>query len=562
MAGSLDPNNQTGPGDPNYNEFINVFGTDPNNKQPPFAGGLDLGALLHILGVIPNGNTVPYAPGQQPPQGGSQQVDPNQQQQQPNWDDLLRQLQQYQQQQGGATPGASGTYGGPGNVGNPAGYGTYIPGYNPQQPLDMTELMRLAGGNPLADLQAGTVHAGGGGQHAGGGGGGANAPDASARALLNQLFTGGAQQFDPALMAQIQGLQGTSQGQYGALPGQIGGAQDPIMALIMGELANGSTAAGNFSGGYGGGGGSSLGMLSSPDISLKAISPEAQALIDQMTHANVGNLNLSRQAASGQALADLFGRGVPRSTIATDQFGRLQYGHEQALQQTLAAGNQQTLGAMLADQQARTELGKSQLGAEAQIAAANASAGASGFAASLAAQSDAARARLGLLGDIFGARSSALSSAFGAEQGANQGFADAYTRAGLGQLSAETDRGKTALGLVDSQNSLRAAMAAASASRYGADAGVRQALIGQQTTLANLPFENQLKALGFQQSEAARFQDGILKLLGIDLDKYLGDTAANAQIQSAKIGKPAQPSFLDKLIGVGGTLGAAYLGRP
>jgi hypothetical protein len=473
-------------------------------------------------------------------------------------DDLLPLLGQ-RMGAGGSTPGAP-SLPGPGLITRVSDQdlSRYIPGYAPTAPSDYSALLALGQRDPFAAFA--DQPAGGGGRGAGAGGerGGQGALG-SANQLLNGAFQGGGAQMDPNIMAQIQQLMGASAGQYGQMPGLIGGADDPILRLLLGELgAAGSGLPGGGGGGFAYGGGSVGGGLSSPDIALKAISPEAQALINQMTAASKGGLALSREEGSGQALADLFGRGVARSSIALDKMGRLQYGHEQALQQADAAGAQQTLAAMLADQQARTELGKARLGAEASLGAANAAAGASGYAASQGAAVDAMRARLGTLADIFGSRSSALASAFGAQQGANTGFAGVLSDSGRAQLGADSDRLNTAQSFVDSANRLRAAMHDADQQYRGTMGAAR---IGQQTELANLPFQNSLAVAGLQQQESARIQDALLKLLGLDLDRYGMDTAAKAQLDAARASRPREPSTMDKILGVlGGAAGMFSFG--
>lgn len=554
-GGKTDPWNQQGPADDGASsEYMDVFGLDPNKKNPtaPSSSGDILGILFKLFGNSP-APTSPSSYGHPDP---SQPQQPGRQGSPVDWQDILRNLQSLSGQGGaqqGATPGAFGANGpGLNTRVNPNDFANFLPGYASMGPVDYSALFNLAGQDPLAALAAqGGARGGAGG---GGGAGGQGGAVGAAQNLLGGYFGGGNPAIDPAIKAQIDALQGASASQYGAFPGMIGGGQDPIMALILGELGGNASLSSSFGGGFGGGGGGGAYAMPNVDISLKGISPEAQALIDSQTKARTGALDLSRKSTSGQALADLFGRGVERSSIALDKMGRLQYGHEQALQEALAAGSEQTLGAMLADQQARTELGKSQLAAAAQAASAAASSAGSGFAA----QAQMAGQRLGLLGDIFGSRAGALSSAFGSQQAANTGFAGILGDVGLGQLDALGQRASTATNLIDSQNSLRAAFNNAAQSRASANDVAR---IGQQTALANLPFQNQLAASQFQQSEAARLQQGILALLGIDLDRYLGDTAANAQVSSARLGRPSEPSWLDRLLGIGGTLGAAYLGR-
>jgi hypothetical protein len=547
-----------GGGIPGLSQLIDLFGGGggSGNIQPPLGAG---------------GPSAQQSPA--PEQGGNNVNDIM---------DILRNLDLSAYQggspgfPGGATPGSIASGGGlVTNVGG-ADFGRFVPGYGQGAPFDFSSLFGLAGQDPISRFQPPPGGPGGGGggvrlggrPGGGGGGGGVQSQQGPAQGLLNNYFSGPAPSFDPGLMGQIQGIMGNSQDMYGGFADQIGGSADPVMQLILGALGP-PGAGGGFGGGFGGGGGFSFGGgggagggLSNPDISLKAISPEAQALIDQMTDSRRGELGLARQEASGRSLSDLFGRGIPRSTMAMDQQGRLQYGHEQALQQALAAGAEQTLGAMLADQQARTSLGQSRLGAEAQLGAANASAGASAYGASMGAQSDAYRSQLGLLGSLFGDRSSALASAFGATQGANSGFAGLMGDIGLGQLGALSSRANTALGAVESQNQLNA-------SRYASDAGVRSsqiganaqlgsARIGQQTALANLPFENSLATSRFQQDEYARMQEGIFRLLGLDQDRYAVDRGYAGQVDSARLGRPREPSTMDRILSILGIAGSAY----
>ncbi|MEM3145986.1 MAG: hypothetical protein QW838_02880 [Candidatus Nitrosotenuis sp.] len=76
---------------------------------------------------------------------------------------------------------------------------------------------------------------------------------------------------------------------------------------------------------------------------FQALPPDARAALSAMTRAAQERTALVREQENQQLVADLFGRGVPQSTIALDQAGRLTYGHSALEAQIMADAAQREL---------------------------------------------------------------------------------------------------------------------------------------------------------------------------------------------------------------------------
>lgn len=387
-----------------------------------------------------------------------------------------------------------------------AGSGAFGVGTSPQpqQQQGLDGLLALLFQDPGSVPQAPRGNA----PRAGGGGGGGNGSNSAALGasdnFLAQMFANGAPDFsiDPALQQMINSLVSQGQGGYGQFSNQIGaGSQgvggNQLLSLILGELGVGGGNGGN---GFGGGsfGVSSGRGVSAPNVSFRDIDPAVRAELERMTAARRSELELQSSDREGRLVAEMFGRGVERSSTALDQLGRLNYGESALLEQLLASEADQIV-----------QLMSQQYGGDVALAQAAMAANAQRSAAGIGANAQLQAARMGTLADLFGIQTGALSQGFGASQASLTDFAGTLANLGLGEQ--QLNQGGF-LGLLDSGTRFRESSdrlagdrAAASASRFGSQLGYN----------ANMAALNE-QALGRQQN-------ALLEMLGLDQNRYLAD---------------------------------------
>lgn len=413
----------------------------------------------------------------------------------------------------------------------------------------------------------------------GGGGGGRGGQNDAAGGFLQNLFQGGGQNFgdlDPALLATISGLQGQNTGEYGDLTSFIRSQGGDLLSYLMGSGGDPGGGSGRFSMGGGGGGGYNIPDFASLygqipefdagniDVGLRSLPPEVLAELQTMQDAELGGVEQMRQSVTDQMTAQLFGQGIERSSVAGEAIGRASTGLEQNLLQARAQGAQRKLGLMTDESQRRlqadlatqatrlggyqtrvgsaTDLEKAHIGANAQIQ--SASIGASAAAASSYASSQSAlqAARMNTLASIFDTQVKGLSSAYGDRSGVANNFGNIFGNLAMGDQKAEIDKMLGIGGLANDRITANKQAAIAGANARNAAAAQQQDAF--------------LKFLGFQEGVAGRLQEGLMGISGQDLQRFLGQTNANAQIESAKAaGKKSQSNDWMQLIG---TLASAY----
>lgn len=358
---------------------------------------------------------------------------------------------------GGAAAGGGGAFGLPPELqglipgGGAGGGGTInIPGVG-NIPLDLF----LGGGS--------AAQGGGGG---GGGGGGARGAQQGAAGAANSHLTNlfndpNANQFNQDIQSQIESLLGLQQNRTDQFTGLAMGADNPILQAILG----GGTGGGSFNGGSIG---NAVGGLQAKDIQLRDLPPEVLATINQRFDADKGLLDLQRAEQNDQLTAQLFGRGVQRSTVAQDAAGRLAFGQEESLSNLMANRDDRILSSMESDAERRARLQQSELAANAQLGAARASAGAS----LAAAQSSA---RMSALRGIFGDQMGFLSNALGSNNQFLSSFANTLSGIGQAELGSQNALAGTAQNVLQSQDQLAGTRAQANASRFATSTGAQTA---------------------------------------------------------------------------------------
>ena len=348
------------------------------------------------------------------------------------------------------------------------------------------------------------------------------ATNQSADAFLDNEFknpsTFQIDQFGSGFGDKISGTESKQDAMLREFMGLIGAGDDDFMNNLLGGGAGGG---GGF--GWSGGGGNVQGPK---DIRLRAIGDEAQGILDANMSAAEGALELQRGEQNDALLADLFGSGLQRSTVAQDKAGRLRFGQDEALGNLHAQFNQQELDLMTNDADRRTALEQTRMQADAQVSSARSSGA-----------GQAAAARTQAAAQVFGTQARALEALFASQTGFNSNLVDEFSSMASNELAQNVSAHNNLVNAATSNlNSMRSSDAAIKQARIGARAQRDIAKLNHFSQMAALDLERELGfanlnmdwlrlMMGDENADADRAQNEVSSF-----DKWLAAISTGAQI--------------------------------